>query len=400
MSSMNSAYKIVSSDNSDQDLTMFNDAERLPRMAIKEELDAYKIMQSSALSQLLLLTETPDLLSVLKELIENISYDAERNAKANILEQTSVYLELLNLIDELEVLHYIGDLMRVRKRHRRLKRKLSEWLVPRHLVIRAIIKVTESSEYENVFNEKSSLRKATNEQLNRYAHQRNRLVSSNLRLVFSIAKRFRYLGLPYEDLVQEGSFGLIKAIERFNPKKGYLFSTYAYRPISQTIHFAIEQHASTVRKPNNLMRDKAVVDQTRARLEQSLSRPPRSSDFEQSLPCTIDKRSAHIALNIQPTADIENYHMSSNSPELHPSLERSKQDFKTQFLSYKDFLEAALSKLDQRTRQIVRMRFGIGINRTYTLKEIGETLSISTERTRQISLEAVKTLKEIYQVDN
>jgi RNA polymerase sigma factor (sigma-70 family) len=398
---MNSTYETVSSANLDQDLKNFNDSAHLPRMAMEEELNAYKIMQSSALSQLILFTDTPDLLSVLKDLIDNISYEAERNAKTNILEENPVYLELLNLIDELEILHHIGgDIPSLRKRHRRLQQKLSEWSVPRHLVISAIEKIGASREYRTVFNDDSPLKKATNKQLSRYVHQRNRLVSANLRLVYSIAKRFRYLGLPYEDLIQEGSLGLMKAIERFNPSKGYLFSTYAYRPISQTIHFAIEQHSSTVRKPNNLMREKAVVDQTRARLEQKLSRPPRSFEFEQSLPSTIDNKSAHMALNIQPTADSESYHISPTCPELHPHMERSKQDSKTHALKYKDLLDTALSNLDHRTLQIVRMRFGLGINRTYTLKEIGETLSISTERARQISVKAIENLQLIYQTEN
>ncbi|MFT6121652.1 MAG: RNA polymerase sigma factor (sigma-70 family) [Oleiphilaceae bacterium] len=397
---MNSTYEAVSSATSNQDLNSFTEHKMLPRMAIDEELNAYKIMQSSALCQLILFTETPYLLSLLKELVENISYETERNAKTSTPEEDTVYLELLSLIDELEILHHIGDITRLQKRHRRLQRKLSEWPAPRHLVMSAIKKIMTSRDYTNASNDDTHLKKVTTKQFSRYLQQRNRLVSANLRLVLSIAKRFRYLGLPYEDLIQEGSLGLIKAIERFNPKKGFLFSTYAYRPISQTIHFAIEQHSSTVRKPNTLMRDKAVVDQTRARLEQSLSRPPRSFEFEQSLPSTIEKKSAHIALNIQPTADSESYHMLPSCPELHPQMDRTKQDFQTHFLKYKDLLDTALSHLDKRTLQIVRMRFGIGINRTYTLKEIGETLSISTERARQISVKAIETLQLMYQTEN
>ncbi|MFT5719436.1 MAG: RNA polymerase nonessential primary-like sigma factor, partial [Oleiphilaceae bacterium] len=108
----------------------------------------------------------------------------------------------------------------------------------------------------------------------------------------------------------------------------------------------------------------------------------------------------HIALNIQPTADSESYHMLPSCPELHPQMDRTKQDFQTHFLKYKDLLDTALSHLDKRTLQIVRMRFGIGINRTYTLKEIGETLSISTERARQISVKAIETLQLMYQTEN
>jgi RNA polymerase sigma factor (sigma-70 family) len=397
---MSSTFPMVSSASQNQDRHSITDLEILPRMALEEELHAYQIMQTSALSPLILLTRSPDLLVVLKSLIEHISYETERNAKSNEFEQHPVYLELVGLIDELEVLHHIGDAQRLRKRHRRLQRKLSEWPAPRHLVINAIEKVINSSEHSSLFSHGSHLKKVTNEQLTRYVQQRNRLANANLRLVLSIAKRFRFLGLPYDDLIQEGSIGLLKAIERFDPKKGYLFSTYAYRPISQTIHFAIEQQSSTVRKPNNLMRDKALVDQTRARLEQLLSRPPRSAEFEQSLPSVVEKKSAHIALNAHPTADSDGDHAYPNNPELYPHMERTKQDFQTHFLKYKDSLETALSKLDQRTRQIVRMRFGVGINRTYTLKEIGETLSISTERARQISFKAVETLQVIYQTGN
>lgn len=387
---MNSTNTVVSLANSDL----------FPRMAIEDELDAYNIMHTSALSQLVLFTDTPDLLSVLKELIEHIRYDVERNAKHKTSEDHQVYFELINLIDELDVLHYIGDTPRVRKRNRRLKSVLSEWSVPRHLVIIAIEKIAKLKEYQRIFSDTSPIKKATNKQLRQYVHQRNRLANSNLRLVMSIAKRFRYLGLPFDDLVQEGCIGLIKAIERFNPSKGYLFSTYAHLSISQTIHFAIEQHSSTVRKPNTLMRDKALVDKTRATLEQRLSRPPRSSDFEQHLSNTAASKSAYIALNIQPTADCDNYRTPLNTPEIYPQMEASEQDFKTHFLNYRDWLETALSKLDTRSHQVIRMRFGIGIKRTYSLKEIGETLSISTERSRQISVSAIDTLKIMYQREN
>jgi RNA polymerase sigma factor (sigma-70 family) len=148
------------------------------------------------------------------------------------------------------------------------------------------------------------------------------------------------------------------------------------------------------------MREKAVVDQTRTRLEQSLSRPPRSFEFEQSLPNTIEKKSAHVALNIQPTAESQTDHLPSKSPELHAHMGREEQDFQTHWLNYKGLLETALLTLDQRSVQIVRMRYGLGINRTYTLKEIGETLSISTERVRQISNNAIKNLQVIYQESN
>ena len=362
----------------------------LPRLTPAQERHAYQSMHSSALTQLSLLTHNTDLLELLKVVIETIDEESARYAQTTNLDQQSLTLDIISLVDELETMYYLNCSKGLGQRRQRLQRRLSEWSAPHHLVTSVITRTLHaSSPQPNHLFDFNDIKAS----LDRYHAQRNRLTTANLRLVYSIAYRFRFLGLPYEDLIQEGSLGLIKAIERYDPSKGFQFSTYAYRIISQSIHNAIDKQAHLVRKPFRQLNEKAVVDKTRTSLEQKLSRPLRGYELNSSLPKNLEYTHAHISNNIEPSANTQSLYTASPHPEDHASMESSAQDFEVQFLKHQATLDSALSGLDQRSRTILRMRYGLGIARSFTLKEISETLSLSSERVRQIAQKAVLTLQ-------
>ena len=362
----------------------------LPRLTPVQERRAYQSMHSCALTQLSLLTHNTDLLELLKVVIETIDEESGRYAQTANWDQQSVTLDIISLVDELETMYYLNCSQGLGQRRQRLQRRLSEWSAPHHLVTSVITRILQASiprpNNRIAFNDiKASL--------DRYHAQRNKLTTANLRLVYSIAYRFKFLGLPYEDLIQEGSLGLMKAIERYDPSKGFQFSTYAYRIISQSIHNAIDKQAHMVRKPFRQLNEKAIVDKTRALLEQKLSRPLRGYELNNSLPNNLEYTPSHISNNIEPNADTQSLYAASTHPEDHASMDASAQDFDVQFLKHQATLDSALSRLDQRSRTVLRMRYGLGIARSFTLKEISETLSLSSERVRQIAQKAVLMLQ-------
>jgi RNA polymerase sigma factor (sigma-70 family) len=367
---------------------------QLPQLPIATQMKLYKSMESCALSQLVLFAQFPRLLSSLKSLVELIENETQKYLRTQIYNDGSVYLKIISLIDSLEVIDHIEGSKQQRKAvSRKLKKNLSLWKVPRHLVIKVInehINQENTADQFLLCDQVHTLEKLSKQ----YKSERNELITANLKLVFSVAGKFRFLGMPYNDLVQEGSIGLLKAIERFDPSKGFLFSTYAYTAISHHIHAAIEKQASVVRKPYDQLRDKAIADKTRAKLEQQLSRPPRSHEFRASLPDNISNKAPYVELNTHATANTE-WYAQSPEPEEHELIGKNEQDLKTQELLYKRDLKNILGSLDLRKQTILRMRYGIGINRTYTLKEISEILFISSERVRQLSLQSEKELNTI-----
>lgn len=367
----------------------------LPRMTVKQEQRAYQNMRSSSLSQLALLTADSHSLELLKDIVELTEEEAKRYSQTIDTERTAAALDLLGLIDALETVYYLQESQDFRQRQQRLKRRLAEWSAPHHMIVSAVSQslrsgqgrtLSRSSVHYKVFD----ALKASQQQ---YRAQRNKLTNANLRLVYSVAFRFRFLGLPHEDLVQEGSLGLMKAIERYEPAKGFLFSTYAYRVISQSIHNALDKQTHLVRKPFRQLREKALVDKARMTLEQQLARPLRGHELEKCLPASLEYTQAHIVANVAPSADTQDLYTSSVNPEDHQALESNAQDFATHLLTHKAILEHALQRLDKRTQTILRMRYGFGTSKSYTLKEISETLSLSGERVRQISQKAIAKLQ-------
>jgi RNA polymerase nonessential primary-like sigma factor len=360
----------------------------VPLLAKSEEKDRYRRMSRAALSQLLALTDHEATLTELRDLVIEIEEEVRKYESKNSVRHDAYSLNLLGLIDELELLMHLQDERDLKDRKNKLHRRLSEWNPPRYLVTRMVSNLTESLS-DNTNEALQETRKRLIRAKAKYTQNRNKLTDANLRLVFSVANRFRYLGLPFDDLVQEGSLGLIKAIERFDPDKGFLFSTYAYRVISQSIHLAVDKSESLVRKPFKQLREKAIVDQTRNRLEQKLGRAPNSRDLQEHLPDSLEDKKPHIERNISFSAVAMPLAPPPGDPGEHAYLDNESQQFQIQFLAHRAELDELLATLPARAEKIVRMRYGIGLPQSYTLKEISERLSLSSERVRQIALSAV-----------
>ena len=382
--------------NRDSNTSYKFESNRFPQLSLSSQSKLYQSMESCALSQLILFTQYPRLLEALKLLVENIHNETQSYQRTQVYNDDGSYIKIISLIDSLEVIDHIEEYANHRRLiNRKLQTHISLWRVPRHLVIKVVQDLIGHQSVSSLLIDPTIINSLNSFEV-QYNKERNKLINANLKLVFSIAKRYRFLGLPYNDVVQEGSIGLLRSIERFDPKKGFLFSTYAYTAISHHIHSAIEKQSNVVRRPYDQLKDKAVADKARAKLEQQLSRPPRSHEYKASLPDSIGNKAPYIALNTHATANINRY-QHSPEPEEHELMGKTEQDVKTQSLLYKRDLNSLLLNLDERRQTIIRMRYGIGINRTYTLKEISEVLFITPERVRQLSVQSEKELHLLIQ---
>lgn len=221
-----------------------------------------------------------------------------------------------------------------------------------------------------------------------------RLIQANLRLVISIASRYKGMGLPILDLIQEGNLGLIRAIEHFDPQKGYRFSTYATSWIRQAITRSLSDKARLVRLPihmteryyrllrmvNALTQEKGREPTTEEIAKRAALKP---STVESLLQMTQDVLSLHAPVGEEGTelADFIADRLGL-SPLDHTEAKETREE-----------IERALHSLTPREEKVLRMRFGIGEARDYSLEEIGRQLSVTRERVRQIERDALRKLR-------
>ena len=222
-----------------------------------------------------------------------------------------------------------------------------------------------------------------------------RLVESNMRLVVSIAKAYRSSGIPFEDLIQEGAIGLMTAAERFDPKRGYRFSTYATQWIRQAIGRAVDNKAKSIRLPAHVSESLRKLDKARAEMRRELGEDPTPEQLAQRT--GISPRKVSNLLNTtqepisldMPVGDEENTSLGSllydkTSPDPQEELIDAEM---------REEIDSILATLDDREQLIMRKRFGFDGEDTYVLQQIGEELNISRERVRQIEAQALRTLR-------
>lgn len=255
----------------------------------------------------------------------------------------------------------------------------------------------------NDFNEIQKLEYDDLEEL--VSHYKDKIVNSNLRLVISIAKRMSGQGMPLEDLIQEGSLGLMKAAYKYNPKLGFRFSTYATWWIRQSIRRGIADQGRTIRLPVHRHEQISKINKISTRLSEELSREPTLDELSKVVDRDLGiprHKLVNLLNNIHRTSSIDQKVSDENDNLIKdyiqddtnktPELTLLNDDLKRKLLKLFDII------LDEREKTILILRYGIhsndeGEEKEYTLQDIGTVLNLTRERIRQIEIKALKKLR-------
>ncbi|MCM8812249.1 MAG: sigma-70 family RNA polymerase sigma factor [Candidatus Omnitrophica bacterium] len=223
---------------------------------------------------------------------------------------------------------------------------------------------------------------------------REKMIQSNLRLVISIAKKYGHLGLPMSDLIEEGNLGLMRAVSKFNPGKGFRFSTYAAWWIKQYVLRAIANQGKTIRIPVYMVDIISKYRKVTERLSQRMGRKPTASEVAHSMKMPVKKIREIESMLLQPAsldAPLGEEGTSQFIDLLESPDSPATRDELAEFLK-KEQVEDLLSRLTEREREVLSFRYGLRDGVTYTLGETAKRLGITRERVRQIQLSAEKKL--------
>jgi RNA polymerase primary sigma factor len=230
--------------------------------------------------------------------------------------------------------------------------------------------------------------------------QLNRLVESNLSFVVKIANEYRNLGIPFEDLLNEGNIGLIEASQRYDHNKGTKFITYAIWWIRKSILKALSEQSSIVRVPNYQMKKVRKVRDTEQSLSRTLGRKPDKLELSKELDSTISKIDEILQIKLREVSIDEKVGREKDVPLSDYLVDDQSVNPEDELLKNEseDLVRGALGSLTPQEHRVIINRFGLAGGRSFTLKEIGQSMGLSRERIRQIEAQAKKKLRRIFAI--
>ena len=314
-----------------------------------------------------------------------------RRKMATLLEEMSLRIQRLQ--PPMKRLEQISERMQAIERHikrlKRLRTSKDEIANLRH-ELQDLMKLT----LESPRNLRDRVRRI-DERFALYEQAMRDLSSGNLRLVVSIAKKYRNRGLSFLDLIQEGNTGLMRAVDKYEYRRGYKFSTYATWWIRQAITRAIADQARTIRIPVHMIETMSRLRRIGKRLVQELGREPTveelsaASDISEEETRRVLKISRHPVSLDRPVGDSDDSFFGEfiEDPSTSSPVTSATQEM------LKDKIDQVLKTLTYREREIIKLRYGLGDGYTYTLEEVGRIFKVTRERVRQIEAKAVRKLQ-------
>jgi len=287
---------------------------------------------------------------------------------------------LLNAEEEIELAHSVKFLMEAEEVRQKLQENLhrpptkTEWA--------SALQLDNERQLEN--------------RLYRGRAAKRKMIRSNLRLVVSIAKRYLNRGVPFLDLIQEGAIGLNRAAEKFDPNKGYKFSTYAYWWIRQAITRTIANDARTIRLPIHIVEKLNKLKKAQRILKQDLQRNPNERELAEALEITPEQLRQLLQLRRQ-SLSLNHRVGKGEDTELVDLLEdddlQLPEDKMNEMMMRQEIFAVLSDVLTEREKDVISLRYGLATSQPYTLEEVGGMFNLSRERVRQIQSKAMRKLR-------